>query len=677
MLRIDHIGISVLTDNSRYTADANLNSGMNVILAPNSSGKSTLMQSVIYGLGLERMLGPNLDIPMPYAVHDRIRQNPTSDYEKVVSSFVELTLSNTTGMSCTIHRDIVGGADRKLIRAQMGGTSPVERDFFVHDPGSAQNEDGFHQFLAQFVGWELPTVPTFDGREVPLYLETLFPMFFVEQKRGWSTVQGPFPNYFRIQDVNRRVLEFLLDLDAGRARRRLAELRAQLSQLKAQWDGARAELGQNLPAGIRLGRIPNEPTPETANIPSFPVEAFWEGEWQPSDAFIQNVSLEIKDLDREVTNSEAANPSAQEAELASEREALDVANVRLENVRQEFLLVQADSQALSQRIAILESDLVRNQDSAKLEKLGSKLGRAAADHVCPTCHQELSSELMPTVSFAAMATEENISFIRSQLALCQSARSAASTQMRNLQSLYAAVSGDISQRQGRIRQLRASLVRPADSVSRVTIERIVSLQGRIDAVKLARENVDQSADNLRAIAKEYSDVAGELRLVRSQDISPKDQAKLDTFVSDLRADLNSYGFKSFSVGEIELSSDNFRPIVSRREDGGIIERELGFEMSASDSIRMKWAYYLALLSTTRDKGGNHAGLLVFDEPGQQAMETESLRTFLLHCARSISNDRQIVVAATTEKVSDYAAELKELGANVIEFSGFVLQPRPL
>jgi len=58
--------------------------------------------------------------------------------------------------------------------------------YFVRRPGSAQREAGFHHWLAEFVGWQLPEVARYDGGTSPLYLETIFPLFFVEQKRGWA-----------------------------------------------------------------------------------------------------------------------------------------------------------------------------------------------------------------------------------------------------------------------------------------------------------------------------------------------------------------------------------------------------------------------------------------------------------------------------------------------------------
>ncbi len=49
------------------------------------------------------------------------------------------------------------------------------------------NEDGFHNFLAKFIGYQLPEVNGSDQRRVTLYLECLFPFFFVEQISGWGT----------------------------------------------------------------------------------------------------------------------------------------------------------------------------------------------------------------------------------------------------------------------------------------------------------------------------------------------------------------------------------------------------------------------------------------------------------------------------------------------------------
>ncbi|WP_316863403.1 ATP-binding protein [uncultured Cohaesibacter sp.] len=223
MIQVCSLKLRSITAKTVYGVDLDFTPGLNIVQADNTSGKSTCLQAIIYVLGLERSLSANLSVPLPFAMRERIHATKDAPYEEVLQSYVEIEVGNHNDQKLRIRRSIVGDADPKLIstwsNSEAEKNSPAkerQRDFFVHDPGSATRESGFHHYLADFLGWELPNVPRFDGTECPLYLETLFPMFFVEQKRGWSTVQGPLPTHFRIQDINRRVLEFVLNLDAGK-----------------------------------------------------------------------------------------------------------------------------------------------------------------------------------------------------------------------------------------------------------------------------------------------------------------------------------------------------------------------------------------------------------------------------------------------------------------------------
>uniref|UniRef100_UPI00313ABDF6 ATP-binding protein n=1 Tax=Inquilinus sp. OTU3971 TaxID=3043855 RepID=UPI00313ABDF6 len=244
MIKLRHLRLRSFTASRAFGTDIPFSTGLNVVHAPNTSGKSTCLQAIIYALGLERSLGPQLSIPLPYAMRERIHEFEDAPYELVLQSYVELELENTNGEIVVLHRDVVGGKNTKLIQTWQGPTLSFDlprneqRDYFVLDPGAATNESGFHAYLARFLGWDLPIVARYDGTECPLYLETIFPMLFVEQKRGWSAIQGPFPTYFRIQDVARRVMEFLLDLEAAHNRRRRTELRGIISDLVGKWSDA-------------------------------------------------------------------------------------------------------------------------------------------------------------------------------------------------------------------------------------------------------------------------------------------------------------------------------------------------------------------------------------------------------------------------------------------------------
>lgn len=164
MIRLRHLRLRSSATSRSYAADIRFGVGLNIIQAPNTSGKSTCLQSIIYALGLERSLGPQLAIPLPYAMRERIHAEEDQDYELVLQSFVELELENSRGEIVVLHRDVVGGNDSKLIQVTFGASltedSPRsrQRDFYVLDGGSATQESGFHFFLASFLGWSLPYV---------------------------------------------------------------------------------------------------------------------------------------------------------------------------------------------------------------------------------------------------------------------------------------------------------------------------------------------------------------------------------------------------------------------------------------------------------------------------------------------------------------------------------------
>jgi hypothetical protein len=202
VIRLRHLRLRSFTATRAFGADIPFEAGLNIVQAPNTSGKSTCLQSIIYALGLERSLGPQLSIPLPYAMREQIHEFEDAPYELVLQSYVELEIENAQGEIVVLHRDVVGGKNTKLIQTWRGPGFTTglprgeQRDYFVLDSGSATHESGFHAYLAAFLGWDLPTVARYDGTECPLYLEAIFPMLFVEQKRGWSAIQGPFPTFF-------------------------------------------------------------------------------------------------------------------------------------------------------------------------------------------------------------------------------------------------------------------------------------------------------------------------------------------------------------------------------------------------------------------------------------------------------------------------------------------------
>lgn len=56
--------------------------------------------------------------------------------------------------------------------------------------------------------------------------------------------------------------------------------------------------------------------------------------------------------------------------------------------------------------------------------------------------------------------------------------------------------------------------------------------------------------------------------------------------------------------------------------------DMKFDSSASDGIRVIWAFTMALLQVSIEKDGNHPGIIIFDEPLQQSIVPEDMKSFI-------------------------------------------------
>jgi hypothetical protein len=491
-------------------------------------------------------------------MRERIHSHRDEPYEWVLGSYVELEMENASGEILAIRRDVVGEKDRRLVQAwnvprltNPDATGP-QRDFFVHDPGAAQRDDGFHSYFARYLGWELPQVPRFDGSETTLYLEAVFPMMFVEQKRGWSAIQGPFPTYLRIQDIARRVMEFVLDLEAGRIRRERAELRLAIGTLQQRWADQLSFLNELAGRSMRVRGIPQSPTAEFIHTQDVRIEVLREDKWQPLEVIADHYTARIKELEASDIPSAEVEAPENERRLATAREKADEIVASLEAVRAEFSTELEEHRAIERRIAFLEKDLKRNQDALRLRNFGSELGKASGEQICPTCHQAVSSELLPTIERAGMGLEENISFVRSQLDLYRATLASSSEQLRNYRARYRAADEELKERQHEIRGLRQSLVQASEGPARSVIEEIVRGQAFLDQLSSLMQRVDGLMDELKAIATEWADLQNRLRRLTSDDLTVADRSKISDLEAAVQRHLVNYGFRSFQPSNLVL-----------------------------------------------------------------------------------------------------------------------------
>ena len=101
-MKIGHIRLRALTPSRTFGVDIPLKDGLNVIRADNTSGKSTCLMAVVYCLGLERSLGPNLNVPLPYAMRRRFRCREKAVHMSKCFSHTSWSRSQTVVVKCFV-----------------------------------------------------------------------------------------------------------------------------------------------------------------------------------------------------------------------------------------------------------------------------------------------------------------------------------------------------------------------------------------------------------------------------------------------------------------------------------------------------------------------------------------------------------------------------------------------
>lgn len=658
-LQIRHIRLRAQTTGGLYGTDVPLDGGLTVLHAPNTSGKSTVLHAFLYALGLEQMLSPKREIPLSYAMRDYVEDPTTAQRHNILESYVAVEMENSIGERMTVRRSVVATTDKRLVSVvegpelSQGPGDYARRDYFVIDPGAAQREAGFHRRLAEFMGWQLPIVKRYDGGDCPLYVETIFPLFFVEQKVGWTTIPGAIPTQFRIREVHRRSVEFLMNFDTHEMELRRQDIELQTNAARVEWAKTVDTIGASATAsGLRVARLPANPTAFESEVRDSFLEVIEAGQWRRLETRIAELAAELTTLEKQhipEVESVAEGAAAEAERLSAEIQTLNSERAEIFRTRQTELVQQASTM---QRIAQLEEDLQKNKDTLKLQKFGSTLSREMGPNHCPTCEQPIDDALLPQGTLdAVMSIEDNIEYIGAQRKAFKRLADRSVAIIRELDLELLATGDEARRLSSRLRALKSDLIAPSHAASASSIEERLRVEQRLNQLRDAEARFAELVNRLADQAASWSDLLAERASLPTERLSAADLAKIRALEASIRTQLVRYGFITFPPKDLTVSDDTYRP-----EKEGF---EIGFELSASDSIRLKWAYQLGLLDVSRMRATNHPGLVVFDEPRQQEAAETSVAGLLAEAARIAKSGTQIVIAT-----SEDLATVKNFIANV-------------
>jgi len=662
-ITIDSVELSALTGNGEFGVQIPFEKGLNVIRASNSRGKSTVVNGIAYGLGLESMLGPSRKNSFAKSLYEVIFDHPDDKNPSFVkSSFVVLRLTNSKEQSAQVTRDILG--DTSKVNVEFEGEN---LDYFLRGNthvGSAKSEKGFHYWLADFIGWKLPTVAGYDGQEKLLYLECIFPLFFIEQKRGWSEIQANIPTIYGIKNVKKLAAEYCLGIEEFEYEKQEAKLLSSIEMSKSEWgklvSNAEGVADFNSVLLNDIGDIEDKSD-------LFEIDFHYLENQTTLSIEDHRVALErlLQDYQEKVSEFTPSNDA-----LDSQISLVRSIRSNLEKVSNDIDINLVSTSDIKRKLSVLNRDFSQYQQLKRLKTVGGDIDGLLDSDKCPICDSDLNDSLDTESSNRnPMTLEENIDFLKNQLAFFGSIKERNSLNLKNLLSNKKLLESKIEYESDVLSKLKIDIDDAngeLNSIIRTKLKAEMKLAGVLRLIE-TKEDLNKQAERIYSGWELHTNSLKKLRLKKKES---RNLVLLKELEVVMKQNLQSFGFNYADLSSVSISHQTLRP---EQEGYDIVA-----ETSASDYIRIIWAYTLALLELA---GGNekmkHGGFVVLDEPRQHEAKEDSYKELLNKASESIKYGGQVIIATSfsEEKLQEMCDDEK-VNLNCFGKNDFILRLKP-
>lgn len=646
MLVINRLHVEINTANGVYGIDEVFHSGLNFIASrENTCGKSSILAAIYYCLGFEQILGGVGGIGskvLTSAFKSSIDDDGKAWSVTEAGAYLEISNGNE---SVTIYRNIKAEKkDSRLITVfygtydEVGDSKTQSADYYVNIQNAATREKGFHTFLEEFLHLELPLVRTSDGNERKLYLQIVFSSMFIEQKHGWSDILSGMP-VFGIRESKKRVVEFLLGLDTLKNEKERDRLKSIRTQIECDWEQLVS----------KIKNIVYAESCEITNIPPRPC-VLADNECSRITTVTNNKSSildEIARLQTEYAKLRQLKPRVQDNFDALNTELSETETVILSAETDLSIIIKQHANGneaisrLKSNLKIVNADIQNNEDAAQLQKFGSEAtGLELSVNICPTCKQHIQDNLLLAATDSGfMSIEENIRHLKEQKKMIEFSLNSHKNTLDELQRERQQLEAGLQTLRRLAQTLRSDLNTTTDTeASEAIMLKRIEITSRIERLTILQDEVAVIIEQFKELSSQWNYYLDQKAKLSSKTTSDSDEEKINLLKKHFIWNLKRYHYSSLlNFDDIAISPESLLPTI----DGF----DMKFDSSASDGIRVIWAFTMALLQVSIAKNGNHPGVIIFDEPAQQSIVSEDMKNFI-SSASELGNRCQIITAIT-------------------------------
>ena len=561
MLKIRAIKLEVNTTSGLFGAEHVFANGLNIVRGDNSTGKSSLFQSILYGLGFEELLGGKNEKTMQSVLKDQV-EFPKGTFHQVNQSFVFLEIENTEIV--TIKRSVTSEVRKpQLVDVYSGALitgndkALTSRPMFIHDKGGASDDIyGFHLFLAEFLQWTLPEVVSTKGDLTHLYLQQIAPAFIIEQKSGWSDFFATLP-YYAMRNTESSVVEFLLDLDVFENEKRKQQITSARQQLNNKWNSLFTQFTKlaEKSGGTVRGL---EHSPSVLNSFGHIFIAISKDENQITiTEFNERQKAELRDLESQQITSVGIGITKNEQMLNELNDKLNQVSLNYEMLSPELNYDKEKISQYSKQLEAVIEDLRKNKGALKVKSLGHSLPADTASDICPTCHQEIKDSLLPSeIKQAPMRIEDNVAFLEAQKKMIEVYIEGQARNIIEKERKLEAYQNDLKDTRQQIRDIKKELIQDERLPSILEIEKRLNLKKKVEFFSKVIDDFSQLIEELKTLSKEYNDLLSKEKNLPKEFLSPEDRKKLTMLQESFISMLKAFNYQSKPFNAIRISTDN-------------------------------------------------------------------------------------------------------------------------
>lgn len=619
--------------------------GLTIIAGDNTSGKTTLAKCFYYILGVEEILdGKQNASSMDKSVYiefDQKNEDGELETYMVDKSCVFAQLSNTEGKVITVRRMLKNGDKKDFSAVDVYECAYREltketshTSYYLHGQDD-HNENlpfGYYQYLAKFAGLPIVKVPTRNGKEYDLYMQTLFALDYVEQTRGWTDYFAAIRGYNFLQP-KQRIVEYALGLGFDEDSVTKKQLSNQNELLKEEWYRKVRDIVQRLTYNnLMVSGLMEDISKQKWNKEDLQYAVI--GEKGTLNEVMAEMERRIGRLNSSLRKTDDQRFDDYNRQLVSFNEKEEQYDVFYRKLQEDY----NKKDEITRQIVNIEEEIDRNRNISHV----SNLLNSQHVRVCPTCHRELDITDGGNLKIETDDIEGNIRYLTTQKSFLGGLLASLTKAIEEKEIYLAYYKKILLQEKEKLNTAYGEVADNDDMPSEQVMMEMTDLKLKLASYNEVSEQVKKMVAEMWPLKTAYDKNRADIKAL-GENKDDTGSNELNALQTEFRRLLHAFRYNSNDTRLVMLQTDDRNSnylYLPQALVGGYMEH-LRSVSSASDFVRSVWAYYLALMKV----GTQHPGFLLFDEPCQHSINETDLKTLFEKCSEI---DRQIILFCSSE-----------------------------